>query len=315
MPEHTQIPSSKMTVAVMGAGAVGCYYGGMLARAGHEVTLIGRPSHVEAIQREGLRMQTQTFDARVRMNASTDASAVAGAQLVLFCVKSGDTESAGEQIRPHLAPGAMVLSLQNGVDNAERLRRVLPGHTVAAVVVYVATEMAGEGHLLHHGRGDLVIEPFEGSDALARTLVAAGVPTEVSPDVRGALWAKLTINCAYNAMSAVAQLPYGGLLKVDGVQGVIRDVIAECLAVAAAEGITVPGDVAAATRRIGETMPGQYSSTAQDVARGKPSEIDHLNGLVVRRGEALGVPTPANRVLHVMVKLVEAQARSKKSPS
>ena len=297
---------SKLTVAVMGAGAVGCYYGGMLARAGHRVTLIGRPQHVEAIARDGLRMDTQRFDERVPVQASTEASAVAGAQLVLFCVKSGDTESAGEEIRPHLAPGAVVLSLQNGVDNAERLRRVLPQHTVAAVVVYVATEMAGPGHLKHHGRGDLVIEPFDGSDGLARTLIASGVPTEVSPDVRGALWAKLAINCAYNAMSAVAQLPYGGLLKVEGVQGVIRDVLAECLAVAAAEGITMPGDVAAATRRIGETMPGQYSSTAQDVARGKPSEIDHLNGLVVRRGEALGVPTPANRVLHTMVKLVEA---------
>lgn len=250
-------------------------------------------------------MDTQSFDERVPVQASTEAAAVAGAQLVLFCVKSGDTESAGEEIRPHLAPGAVVLSLQNGVDNAERLRRVLPQHTVAAVVVYVATEMAGPGHLKHHGRGDLVIEPFEGSDALARTLIASGVPTEVSPDVRGALWAKLTINCAYNALSAVAQLPYGGLLKVDGVREVIRDVIAECQAVAAAEGISMPGDVAAAARRIGETMQGQYSSTAQDVARGKPSEIDHLNGLVVRRGEALGIPTPVNRVLHTLVKLVE----------
>jgi 2-dehydropantoate 2-reductase len=308
MPEHPNTP--KLTVAVMGAGAVGCYYGGMLARAGHRVTLIGRPQHVKAIGRDGLRMDTQGFDERVPIQSSTQASAVAGAQLVLFCVKSGDTESAGEDIRPHLAPGAVVLSLQNGVDNAERLSRVLPQHTVAAVVVYVATEMAGPGHLKHHGRGDLVIEPFEGSDAVARTLVAAGVPTEVSPDVRGALWAKLTINCAYNALSAVTQLPYGGLLKVDGVRDVIRDVIAECLAVAAAEGITVPGDVTAATWRIGETMPGQYSSTAQDVARGKPSEIDHLNGLVVRRGHALGVPTPANRVLHTMVKLVEAKRAS-----
>jgi 2-dehydropantoate 2-reductase len=308
---------SKLTVAVMGAGAVGCYYGGMLARAGHRVTLIGRPQHVDAIARDGLHMDTKGFDEHVPVQASTESSAVAGAQLVLFCVKSGDTESAGAEIRPHLAPGAVVLSLQNGVDNAERLRRVLPQHTVAAVVVYVATEMAGPGHLKHHGRGDLVIEPFEGSDELARTLVDAGIPTEVSPDVRGALWAKLAINCAYNAMSAVAQLPYGGLLQVDGVQAVIRDVLAECLAVAAAEGVAVPSDIAAATRRIGETMPGQYSSTAQDVARGKPSEIDHLNGLVVRRGEALGVPTPANRVLHTMVKLVEhaAQARNKNSPS
>src|SRR5690349_12659666 len=107
MPEITSSPTPKLTVAVMGAGAVGCYYGGMLARAGHAVTLIGRPAHVEAIRRDGLRMETQRFDDHVAVQASTEASAVGGAQLVLFCVKSGDTESAGEQIRPHLAPGAV----------------------------------------------------------------------------------------------------------------------------------------------------------------------------------------------------------------
>jgi 2-dehydropantoate 2-reductase len=299
--------SPRLRVAVMGAGAVGCYYGGMLARAGHPVTLIGRRPHVEAVLRDGLRMDTRRFDEHVRLDASTEPSAVAGAQLVLFCVKSGDTEGAGEQIRPHLSPDTLVLCLQNGVDNADRLRAVLPQHTVAAAVVYVATEMAGPGHLKHHGRGDLLIEPSPRSDAVARALIAAEVPTEISPDVRGALWAKLVINCAYNALSAVAQLPYGGLLKLPQVQPVIRDVIAECLAVATAHGITVPGDIHAAVARIGETMPGQYSSTAQDLARGKPSEIDHLNGLVVRLGEQHGIATPANRVLHTLVKLLESK--------
>ena len=139
-------------------------------------------------------------------------------------------------------------------------------------------------------------------------LAAAGVPTEISDNVRGALWAKLILNCAYNALSAVGRIPYGELVQQPGVQDTMRDVVAECRAVAAADGVTLPGDVDAAVRRIAETMPGQYSSTAQDLMRGKPSEIDHLNGYVVRRGEALGVPTPANRVLWAMVKLVETQA-------
>ena len=132
-----------LRVAVMGAGAVGCYYGGMLARAGHELVLIARPQHVEAIAKNGLRLQTTSFDERVTLRASSDAAAVGGAQLVLFCVKSLDTEAAGALLRPHLAPGALLLCLQNGVDNAERLRTVLPQHEVAAAVVYVAAEMAG----------------------------------------------------------------------------------------------------------------------------------------------------------------------------
>jgi len=296
-----------MKVAVMGAGAVGCYYGAMLARAGHEVVLIGRPSHVEAIRANGLRLETKTFDEQVKLGASTRADAVRGADLVLFCVKSTDTESAAAEIEPHLLPGALVLTLQNGVDNDERVRSVLPSSEVAAAVVYVATEMAGPGHVKHHGRGELVIAPSRSSEQVAQQLAAAGVPTQISGNVRGSLWAKLVLNCAYNALSAITQMPYGEVVKGQGVADVIRDVVAECLAVAKAEGVEIPGDTEAAVRGIAETMPTQYSSTAQDLSRGKPSEIDHLNGYVVRRGDALGVPTPANRVLLVLVKLLEGK--------
>ncbi|MBN3853574.1 2-dehydropantoate 2-reductase [Paraburkholderia sp. Ac-20340] len=299
-----------MKVAIMGAGAVGCYYGGMLARAGHDVVLIGRPQHVEAIERDGLRLEAQTFDERIgapHLHASTEASAVAGAQLVLFCVKSTDTESAGASIAAHLPADALVLTLQNGVDNADRLRKTI-SQDVAAAVVYVASGMAGPGHVRHNGRGELVIEPSRSSEAVAQTLIAAGVPTEISANVRGALWSKLILNCAYNALSALSQLPYGRLVQGVGVRDAMRDVVAECKAVAQADGVTLPADVDAAVSRIAETMQEQYSSTAQDLARGKRSEIDHLNGFVVQRGEALGVATPANRMLHTLVKLVEDKA-------
>jgi 2-dehydropantoate 2-reductase len=294
-------------VAVMGAGAVGCYYGGMLARAGHDVVLIARPAHAQAVTQSGLRMQTTTFDEHVRMKASTEPEAVQGAQLVLFCVKSTDTESAGAQIAPFIADGALVLTLQNGVDNADRLRGVLPGADVAAAVVYVATEMPGPGHVRHHGRGDLVIEPSPRSESVANAFTAAGVPTMISDNVRGALWAKLILNCAYNAVSAIAQLPYGKTAQGEGVQDVMRDVVDECLAVARAEGVTVQGDVNEAVAKLAGSMPNQFASTAQDLARGKHTEIDYLNGLIVRRGRALGIATPANRVLWALVKLLESK--------
>ena len=296
-------------VAVMGAGAVGCYFGGMLARAGHEVVLIARPPHVDAIASHGLRMQTSTFDEHVRLVASSKPGAVQGAQLVLFCVKSLDTEAAGALLLPQLAPDALVLTLQNGVDNTDRLRTVLTGTAVAAAVVYVAVEMAGPGHVRHHGRGELVIEPAASrsisSEAVAQALIAAGVPTEISNNVRGALWAKLILNCAYNAVSAITQLPYGKTVAGEGIKDVMRDVVAECLAVAQAEGVQVAGDVQAAVAQLADSMPSQFSSTAQDLARGKRSEIDYLNGLIVKRGEVLGIATPANRVLWALVKLME----------
>lgn len=296
---------SSLRIAVMGAGAVGCYFGGMLARAGHPVALVARPQHVEAIRRDGLRMETRSFDEHVRLQAVGDASEAGPADVVLFCVKSMDTEAAGRQLLPVLRPDTLVLCLQNGVDNADRLRAVLPGHQVAAAVVYVATEMAGPGHLRHHGRGELVIEPAAGSERFAQALRAAGVPTEISPNVRGALWLKLVLNCAYNAISAIANKPYGPCVEGEGIRDVMRDVVDECLAVARAEGVELPADPHAATARLVESMPAQYSSTAQDLARGKPTEIDFLNGYVVRRGAELGIPTPANRVLWALVKLME----------
>ena len=288
----------------MGAGAVGCYYGGMLARAGHDVTLIARAQHVEAVQKRGLRMETKAFDAYVPVQVSAEASGARGAKLVLLSVKSTDTERAGAALAPYVERDAVILTLQNGVDNAERLAATL-GRNVVPAVVYVAVEMAGPGHVRHHGRRELLIGPSAASARIAAAFIAAGVPVEVSDNVIGALWAKLIVNCAYNALSAITQLPYGRMVQGDGVPAVMRDVVDECLAVARAVGVEVPRDLLQAVPRIAETMPGQFSSTAQDLARGKPTEIDHLNGFVVRRGDALGVPTPANRVLLALVKLLE----------
>lgn len=287
----------------------------MLARAGHPVVLIGRPVHVDAFKKSGLRFEGQKFDEQVPVEASTEASAVRGARMVLFCVKSTDTEAAAAQIAPFLDAPAVTVNLQNGVDNAERIQARI-ARTVVPAVVYVATEMAGPGHLRHHGRGDLVIGEL-GAKPPAGTLTsikqwfeAAGVPVVISDNVAGELWAKLVVNCAYNALSAIAQLPYGKMIEGPGVRDVMRDVVEEALAVAKASGVRMAPDMLARTYRIAEAMPTQYSSTAQDLARGKSTEIDHLNGFLVRRGEALGIAVPANRALWALVKLAEGKARA-----
>jgi 2-dehydropantoate 2-reductase len=290
-------------VAVLGAGAVGCYFGGMLARAGHQVTLIGRPLHVEAFRKNGLHFEGLKFDERIAVEASTEPAAVRGARLVLFCVKSTDTETAAAQIAPHLDAGAVVVNLQNGVDNTERIQSRTKNPVVPAVV-YVATEMAGPGHLKHHGRGDLVIGPDEQVKAWFES---AGVAAVISDNIAGELWAKLVVNCAYNALSAITQLPYGKLIQGSGIRDVMRDVVEETLAVAKASGVQMAPDMLAKTYKIAEAMPTQFSSTAQDLARGKPTEIDHLNGFVLRKGEALGIPAPANRALYALVKLLEGR--------
>ncbi len=287
--------------AVFGAGAVGSYYGGLLARAGVAVTLIGRPAHVDAIRRHGLRLITAASDERIAVAATTDPAAVADADVVLVCVKSGDTEAAAAEIAPHLRPDAVVLSLQNGVDNAARMARAL-GRPVVPVVVYVAVGLNGPGVVQHHGRGDLVLAPFPQAPALAH----AGIPATLSDAVPQALWTKLVVNCAYNALSAITARPYGWLWAQTGVPELLQAVVRECVAVAAADGIAL--DVAALdaeVQRIAATMATQLSSTARDLLRGHRTEIDHLNGYVVARAQAHGLAAPVNQALHTLVRLLE----------
>ena len=299
-------------IAVLGAGAVGCYFGGMLARAGAPVTLIGRPVHVESFQRDGLLLDTLHFREHVPIAASTDAAAVAGANVVLFCVKSGDTETAARAMAPYLPRGATVVSLQNGVDNAARMRPLVDAEVIAAVV-YVGCQMAGPGHVRHTGRGDLVVggragamEDRRRAEAVSAMFGRAGVPCRVSDNVDAELWTKLIINCAYNAISALSRLQYGRMLANAWSRDLVPQVVEEAVAVARADGVQLEAEgLLDRVLKIGEAMPGQISSTAQDIALGKPTEIDSLNGYVVRRADALGVAAPVNRTLHALVKLLE----------
>lgn len=299
-------------VAVMGAGAVGCYFGAMLARAGARVQLIGRRALADAVARDGLQFEGIDFNGRVALSATTDPAGVAGAGLVLFSVKSADTETAASAIAPHLAPGAVVLSLQNGVDNVERLRARI-ANVVVPAVVYVAAEIAAPGVVRHNGRGDLVIgslAPRPVSDPLIADLAAylagAGIPTRISDNIDGELWWKLTLNCAYNAVSALGRSRYGPMMAIPEIREVMSEAVREIVALAKAKGVRIAmPDPVAAVLRFAESMPQAISSTAQDLQRGRTTEIDYLNGYVVRECDARGLPAPVNRTLHALVKLLE----------
>jgi len=292
-----------LKVAVMGAGSVGCYYGAMLALAGHHVVLVGRVPFVEAVSHNGLILEKAGERLIAQIEASTDPSAVAGAGMVMVCVKSGDTEQAGHDIAPYLDPACRVLSLQNGVSNAETLADIL-GRPVFPVAVYVASRMNGAGVVRHEGRGDLELSG-QGAEDIAEILNAAGVETRVCEDVMRSLWAKLVVNCAINPLSAITRLPYGKMAAQGGVSQLMEDIAREALCVARAEGISVPDSVLETIRTIPVSMAGQFSSTAQDLMRGKRTEIDFLNGEIVRRASRLGIDVPINRTLTLLVKSAE----------
>ena len=304
-------------IAVVGAGAVGSFYGAMLARAGHRVTLIGRPAHVQATTRNGLKLDLASSSTTevIQIEASTELSSLRSADLVLFCVKSTDSASVALQIAPYLSPHALIMSLQNGVENSALIAQHVP-QAVIPCVVYVATEIPAPGCVKHHGRGELVIGTMQVSrlrDAqktlqeIVDLFGSAQVPVQISQNVMVELWSKLMINCAFNAISGLAQIQYGKLAALESVRNTQTALVKEVLAVAQADGIHLSEAVALqAVAQISVTMGSQKSSTAQDMARSKHSEIDHLNGFIVRRGQALGVATPVNQALFALVKLVES---------
>jgi 2-dehydropantoate 2-reductase len=306
-------------VAVVGAGALGCLFGGMLARAGTPVTLIGRPAHVAAIRQHGLRFESRGITETIPVAATENMGAVRGARLALFCVKSSDTDDVARAMAPHLDREAVVLSLQNGVDNVERIRAQVP-NVVFPGLVYVAAQMSGPGSVHHTGGGSLTIgqlKAYAGDDGSDRRLLeqiaalfaGAGIKVTISEAVEVDLWTKLVMNSAYNAISALTGSQYGRMVALPEIRAVMADAVNEVVAVAAAKGVRLPGDLVEQAIRLADGMPVTISSTAQDLLRGRRTEIDHLNGYVVREGEALGIATPVNRTLNALVKLVEQKAK------
>jgi 2-dehydropantoate 2-reductase len=317
MPMNSK--DSQIRVAVLGAGAVGSYFGGMLARAGSQVTLIGRPAHVEAIRAGGLFLDAASFQERVAIGASAEVSAARDADVILFCVKTTDTEEAARSLAPHVSAGAIVVSLQNGVDNVGRIRAA-SGIDVLPAVVYVAAALPEPGHVKHLGRGELVVGELKDGSAPASSrgdraeritelFTSAKVPCRVSPDISVDQWTKFIMNCAGNAVTAITQTSYAAAGRNLQTREVMSQVIAETVAVARASGVALPEvDFIGMGLKFIESIGYATSSTAQDLARGKRTEIDSLNGYVVRRGKELGIATPASFTLFALVKLLEDKA-------
>lgn len=301
------------SIAVVGAGGVGCFFGGMLAKAGHHVTLIGRENHVDEINQSGLHFEHIDFDLHIPINASTNIQSITTADLVLVCVKSQDTQHTAELIHPHLKSNAVVLSLQNGIDNAELLSSTL-GITCYPTIVYVACAMSGNGHVKHYGRGELVIGAFENNaddfeklNAVAELFSQANIPTNVSEKIKLELWSKFLVNCIYNAISAISKINYAKMVEIANVNDLIEGLTKEFLLIAKEENVDISFEKAMALNEaISKTMPNQRSSMYQDLSRNKTTEIESLNGLIVRKGIEYGIPTPLHETIYSLIKILEA---------
>ncbi|HXV77869.1 MAG TPA: 2-dehydropantoate 2-reductase [Candidatus Polarisedimenticolaceae bacterium] len=305
-------------VAVVGPGAVGGYFGGMLARAGARVTLVGRPgtalgAHLSQVARHGLRIEGARIRETIAVEVTDTPRAVAGAELVLFCVKTVDTDEAASGIAPYVRDGAIVVSLQNGVDNVERLRRA--GVDALAAVVFVGAAVERPGVIDHRGRGDLVVGALAGgsragapTDAgrVAVWFERAGVPCRVAETIERELWIKLIINSMSNPIAAVTGATYAEIAEFEPAWRLAVVIAGEAVGVGNAAGVGLELDeVLARARAVIESVGASTASTRQDVERGRATEIDALNGYLSRRGSELGIPTPVNDAMHALVKLRE----------
>jgi len=271
--------------------------------------MIGRATFVEAVRKNGLLLDTLQFQETLRVEASTELEAARGAEVILFCVKTTDTESTARALAPLLSRSATLVSLQNGVDNAEKIRAA--GIDAISAVVYVAASVPEPARIKHVGRGDLVVGPRNArTETFATLFERAGVACRISDNIDGELWTKLIWNCALNAISALGRAKYGQIAASEDARKVVDTVVNEVLAVAAVARIELPGVESpqagmAGALKIATQMAGAISSTGQDLLRGKRTEIDSLNGYISRRGAELGVPTPVNHALYALVKLAE----------
>jgi len=304
-------------IYVLGAGAVGCYFGGMLARAQHDVTFIARPKRAEALNESGLEMDCKAFHEVVKVKASSDLSILKDADLVLLSVKSLDTERTLTEIKSILPSKAVILSLQNGVANIEIAAKVVH-NPIYAAVVYVAAGMIGQRTMKHHGRGELLVGSLSAPSSsdeenlkdLCKLFEGVGVPCTLASQIKRDMWLKFLVNCSFNAVSGIGQISYGEMVKSPGIVKLIEEITKEFLAIAALENvaITMP-EALAANNSIATTMVTQVSSTAQDLAKGKVTEIDFLNGYIVQLGKRYGVATPYNESVYALVKMMESQIK------
>jgi len=305
-------------ILIAGAGALGSVVGGLLAAGGWPVTLLGRPAHLDAVCASGLAIDGLFGTHRVRgLRCATDAARLEGPfAVVLLAVKAYDTAAMAAAVGPHLAGDGFLLSLQNGLGNLEAAARAVGAERVLGARVIFGAELVAPGHARVTVYADpvLVGSPDPGDarrrDAAAQwatALSAAGVPAKPTEALVAELWAKVLYNAALNPLGALLGLPYGDLPADRDTRMIMDAVIEEAFAVARAEGVALAWPDAAAYRAVfyGRLVPStaaHRSSMLQDIERGRPTEIDAINGQVAARGAAHGVPTPVNATLARLIR-------------
>lgn len=306
-----------MRIAVVGTGAVGGYFGAKLALANHEVSFIARGPHLEAMQRDGLRIESFQGDFQVREALFTAHPDHVGiVDLVLFCVKSYDTEETAKGLLVLAGDKTSILSLQNGIDNPDKIARCFGLENTMAGVVYIGAQVLCPGIIKHSTGGRIVFGPLDGNidertEDLQRAFALAQIPCEVSADIRRAMWRKLLWNAAFCAIACLTRTTVKDIVESESLTKLAVDCMGEVLEAATTQGFEFQPAVIDETIAFSRTLGDFKPSMLQDLDAGKPLEYEAFNGMVLKALHPLGKSAPTNEVFYGALKSLDKRIRER----
>ena len=301
-----------MKIAVVGAGAVGSLFGGLIAKAGYDVVLIDRyPDRAKTVNENGMRIEGVSGEHHIHLKSTTDSASVGPADLVMICVKAYDTY---EAVRQHLVlvdKNSMVLTLQNGLGNVDQIAKVIDSKQIIAGTTAQGGYILGPGKMNHAGNGPTHIGEITGAStnrikSIAKIFTDAGFETHLSDNISVLIWTKLVVNVGLNCLTALLRVNNGLTSSQSDLRQVQKDSVNEALAVAEAN--KIPLDRKQVTEhvvKVAQATEKNISSMLTDVLKKRSTEIDFINGAICKEGERLGIPTPVNRTLTHLIKAVE----------
>ena len=309
-----------MKILIMGTGGVGGYYGGLLAQQGNDVTFIARGAHLNAIQQEGLKVKSIHGDFTVSpANATDDPANVGAVDLILFCVKTYNTDDAAQAIRPAVGPQTVVMSLQNGIDAAERIGKVIGVEHVIGCATWLSSAVEAPGVIKQISQfrrivfGELDGGLSERVQSIYEVLKNTGITVEVSEDIQKVLWTKLVFITAVSSIGSLTRLPMGDYRSIPETRSLLSRIMAEVESLARAQRVNLDKDVVQNwVDFIDKSAPNIKPSMQLDVEAGHRTEIESMIGVVCRKGQELGVPTPATDFVYASLLPIEWKARNER---
>lgn len=302
-----------MRIVIVGPGAMGCLFAALLSKTKEDIWILDRDKERSArINRQGIGVEGVSGSWKVAVKAASDAKEIGGADLVIVCVKSYDTKEAILGAKPLIGDNTKVLTLQNGIGNIEIIGEIAGADKVIGGVTNEGATLLDAGRVRHAGRGDTVIGRIDGRipvelRSIREIFNKAGIKAKISRDIKGLLWSKLIINAGINALTAITRLNNGRLIEFEGAREILRDAVTEAVRIAKRKRIRlIYDDPLAKVEAVCEATSPNVSSMLQDVLRKKRTEIDFINGVIVRQGRELGIPVPVNLILVNLVKTIEA---------